>query len=242
MKKFGTPIGAAPGCASEKVGLSSVGVPSIARPGTLSAAFFLAWRLSSETSFLLLRLPALNFLLPAGCPEPAWPEPPWLRLGAPGLSLPSGVGVALGFGLVPGTVGTAGTVGTGSGVPVGVGTAIGPLSMICAIAPVMPGTTICEAGVPGAMSTVLVMRWPVTRTTVTECNSAAAGSAATPRPTVATITAMITFRLFISSTRPPARCYASSRAFRRRGCDSSTRPRDVSHATEWLQVLQLENG
>ena len=113
------------------------------------------------------------------------------------------------MGLVP-TVGTAVMVGVGrAGVPVGVGTAIGPLSMICAIAPVMPGTTICEAGVPGAISTVLVMRWPVTRTTVTECSSAAAGSAATPRPTVATITAMISFRLFISSTRPPARCYAS---------------------------------
>src|SRR3954462_1167156 len=115
MKKFGTPIGAAPGCASEKVGLSSVGAPSIARPRTLSATFFLACRLSSETSFLLLRLPALNFLLPAGRPEPAWPEPPWLRFGAPGLSLPSGVGVALGFGLVSGTVGTAGGGGGGGG-------------------------------------------------------------------------------------------------------------------------------
>src|SRR6188768_1716574 len=111
MKKFGTPIGAAPGCASEKVGLSVVGAPSVARPGTLPATFFLAWRLSSETSFLLLRLPALNFLLAAGFPAPAWPEPPWLRFGAPGFSLPSGVRVGLGLGLVPGSVGTAVTVG-----------------------------------------------------------------------------------------------------------------------------------
>ena len=69
MKKFGTPIGAAPGCASEKVGLSSVGLPSIARPGAfLPRAFFLARRSSSETSFLPLRLPALNFLLRVGLP------------------------------------------------------------------------------------------------------------------------------------------------------------------------------
>ena len=80
--------------------------------------------------------------------------------------------------------------------------------MICAIAPVMPGIEIEETGVPGGTSTVLVMRWPETSTTVTECSSAWAGSAAMPRPTEATITAMIPFRLFISSTRPPARCYA----------------------------------
>ena len=96
MKKFGTPIGAAPGIASEKVGLSSVGVPSTARPGTLALAFFLASRSSCATSFLLFVLPALNLRLP-GCalPEGALPEPPWVRFGAPGFPLPSGVGVEL---------------------------------------------------------------------------------------------------------------------------------------------------
>ena len=42
MKKFGTPIGAAPGIASEKVGLSSVGAPSAARPGVRRARLLLA--------------------------------------------------------------------------------------------------------------------------------------------------------------------------------------------------------
>ena len=39
MKKFGTPIGAGPGVASEKVGLSSVGVPSLARVFPLAGAW-----------------------------------------------------------------------------------------------------------------------------------------------------------------------------------------------------------
>ena len=142
------------------------------------------------------------------------------------------------------TPGTAGTVGTGScGVAWGVGTAITPLSMICEIVPVMPGIEIDETGVPGGTSTVRVMRSPVIRTTVTECNSALAGSAATPRPTVAAITAMIPFRLFIFEyASPRALLRIDLRAFRRRGCDSSTRPRDDRHATEWLVHLQLENG
>jgi len=48
MKKFGTPTGAGPGSASEKVGLASVGVPSGLRSGSdgvscssdLSLSFF----------------------------------------------------------------------------------------------------------------------------------------------------------------------------------------------------------
>ena len=158
----------------------------------------------------MLRLPARNFWLPAGAVVAfgVWPAD-WFGAGfgrTPGLSLP-GFGVAVGFGAV--TPGTAGTVGTGScGVAWGVGMAITPLSMICEIVPVMPGIEICETGVPGGTSTVRVMRSPVMRTTVTECNSALAGSAATPRPTVAAITAMIPFRLFIFE-------YASPRALLR---------------------------
>ena len=130
MKKFGTPIGAAPGSASEKVGLSSVGEPSSARPGCFARAFFLASRSSSETSFLRLRLPALNCLFFAGAPAAALGSflsaPGCSRLGAPGVSLPSGVGVEVGLG-APGTPGTAGTVGTGGARGAfGVGVAIGP--------------------------------------------------------------------------------------------------------------------
>ena len=107
--------------------------------------------------------------------------------------------------------------------------------MICAIAPEMPGTWIWLAGVPGATSTVRVMRSPVTSTTVTECSSAAAGSATTPRPTVATITAMIPFRLFILK-------YASPRAFLRICSAFARAPGQAGHATERLVPLQLENG
>ena len=128
MKKFGTPIGAAPGSASEKVGLSSVGEPSSARPGCFARAFFLASRSSSATSFLLLRLPALNCLFFAGAPVEAsgffLSAPGCSRLGAPGDSLPSGVGVEVGFG-APGTPGTVGTGTVGAGA-FGVGVAIGP--------------------------------------------------------------------------------------------------------------------
>src|SRR6476661_5925122 len=108
MKKFGTPIGAAPGVASEKVGFSIVGVPSSARPGTLAVAFFLARRSSCEISFLLFVLPALNLRLPGCALALPDPEPPWARFGAPGFPLPSGVGVECGFGFRPGTDGTAG--------------------------------------------------------------------------------------------------------------------------------------
>ena len=152
MKKFGTPIGAAPGM-REREGRVVERRRAVDRaPGNLVAAFFLAWRSSSEMSFLLFRLPALNFWLPRSlrARSAAWPEPPWVRFGAPGLLVAVRASAwRCGFGFVPGTVGTAGTVGTGSGVPVGVGVAIGPLSMICAIAPVMPGIDDLRGGVPG---------------------------------------------------------------------------------------------
>src|SRR5205085_7483142 len=97
---------------------------------------------------------------------------PWVRLGAPGMPLPSGVGVELG----------AGSVGTGtSGVALGVGTDTGPLSMTCLIGPLMPGMLTWLTGVPGGTSTVVWTRTPETRTTVTEWSWAAAGIAATPR-------------------------------------------------------------
>src|SRR5829696_3958433 len=124
MKKFGTPIGAAPGMASEKVGLVVVGAPSTWRPGGAARSFFFVLRLSSAVSLSLLRLPARNFRFFAGAPVelvglPA--GPPCDLLGA-GVFAPPGVGVELGFGLVTvGTVGTAGAVGAGT-AGVGIGT------------------------------------------------------------------------------------------------------------------------
>src|SRR3954468_346280 len=99
MKKFGTPIGAAPGRASEKVGLAVVGAPSVARPGLDLWPLFLALRWTSEMSFLPLMLPARKRLLRWRWASPVvpWPlgwsflsVPPCVRLGAPGVSLPSG--------------------------------------------------------------------------------------------------------------------------------------------------------
>ena len=46
MKKFGTPIGAEPGRAIVKVGLSSVGVPSTLRPGLALSTFFFVFSAS----------------------------------------------------------------------------------------------------------------------------------------------------------------------------------------------------
>ena len=140
-------------------------------------------------------------------------EPPCVRLGAPCFSLPSGVGVELGVGvqlgvavqLGVGVAGTAETLGTGSDrVGLGVGVETAPLSMTSEIVPVTPGTLTWLTGVPGGTSTVASMRSPVIRTTVTECSSAAAGIAATPRPAVAAISAMMPFRRFMLIPRPPA--------------------------------------
>ena len=65
MKKFGTPIGAAPGSDSEKVGLFRVGVPSRLRPGFAASTVLAASRSFSLT--LRLRVSVLapgRFCLP----------------------------------------------------------------------------------------------------------------------------------------------------------------------------------
>jgi hypothetical protein len=196
MKKFGTPIGAAPGIASEKVGLSSVGEPSGARPRPwlrFRDFFLRTVRSTSPVIRLASILPARKVRLrlrPSRVPvepepAPASPEsaPPTVRLGAPGPSLPSGVGVDV----------TDGTVGTAAG-GVGVGVETGPWSMTSLMGPETPGIWTEPTDAPGGTSTVVWMRTPVTRTTVTECSWAAAGSAAKPRPTTAAASAKIPFR------------------------------------------------
>ena len=118
MKKFGTPIGAAPGCASEKVGLSSVGVPSAARPRTLVVRLLLGPALELRDELLAVEVAGLEL---AGCAvgcalESAGREPPWLRFGAPGLLVAvggrRGVRLRLGAG-----IGRARRVTVGSGGP-----------------------------------------------------------------------------------------------------------------------------
>src|SRR5215213_3297541 len=109
MKKFGTPIGAAPGVASEKVGLLSVGAPSTARPRCFFLVLAACLRTvpsTSPTRSLGSMLPArkeplrlrgsrarVGSVLAPRSPSPvAPPWPPSVRLGAPGVLLPSGVG------------------------------------------------------------------------------------------------------------------------------------------------------
>src|SRR3954465_8812646 len=124
MKKFGTPIGAAPGLASERGGVSSVGGPAPWRPGegtclarrralrtfsrTVSRTVPTEVSVFARTFFLTLTVtspPSLAGLVvwpPPCAPPPVLPPPP------PVTGLPP---------LDPGTLGTLGTLGT-----VGVGT------------------------------------------------------------------------------------------------------------------------
>ena len=113
-----------------------------------------------------------------------------------------------------------------------------PLSMTSLIVPVMPGIVTELTDAPGGTSTIVGMRWPVTRTTVTECSCAEAGIAATPRPTVAAMSAIMPFRRFILSTRPPARLTAHPARASPANTDA---PGLAPHATEWHMPLQLEN-
>ena len=96
MKKFGTPIGAAPGSASENVGLSRVGLPSTARPGS---GLCLPVRRSSSPARSSVRSPARELWLRLWRTGPERPgaltSSPCLRLGALGVS-------AAGVAAVPG--------------------------------------------------------------------------------------------------------------------------------------------
>ena len=243
MKKFGTPIGAAPGMRQRE---GRVVERRRCRRSRARApcrrAFFLAWRLSSRDELLAVEVAGLELLVARRLRRGAWPgsEPPWLRLGAPGFSLPSGRRRRLGLRLGAGD-GRArrGRSARAAACRSASARSIGPLSMICAIAPVMPGIDDLRGGRAGrdvdglgdALARDEDDRDGVQLGRGWERSDAEANRGHDHRDDP--------FRLFISSTRPPARCYASSRAFPRRGCDSSTRPRDVGHATEWLQAFAI---
>src|SRR5690242_9100633 len=121
MKKFGTPICAGPGVASEKVGFAGVGAP-LACCGGGGAAFFCAGLTRPEPDAWLSALPAV--------PEPELPVrvagddgafgfacPPELGFG---LAVGVGVGFGFGFGFGVGVTVIFGTVGTAVGVAVGI--------------------------------------------------------------------------------------------------------------------------
>src|SRR3954447_25634302 len=157
MKKFGTPIGAAPGWASVKPGFSTVGVPSVLRPLVARSAFFLAWSLTMPSrSFVALvpgSVPGLWSLVTCECWLPAF-EPGWLLpdCGWPdgvGDELPDGVGV-----LVPAGVGVEDGVGwtLAPGVAVGAGVT----SWMPTTGSDTFGILIWSTGVPAGTSSVTV--------------------------------------------------------------------------------------
>src|SRR6476469_6330777 len=116
MKKFGTPIGAAPGVLSEKVGLLSEGEPSGLRPGAALAT----WSATCFARFLALRLAVsvfappvyLHFVHWSSWPPPvtglAGTAPPLFPPPLPPPPPPPGIGLPVGFGRL-------GRVGVGTG-------------------------------------------------------------------------------------------------------------------------------
>src|SRR4051812_32366366 len=118
MKKFGTPIGAAPGSACEKVGLAGVGTPSPWRiavaSGLPSARFLRAW--ASSPVALRSSLPTVFW--------PCWPPAETngvlsARPGTASVAVPGGV-LALGApsagAPAPGSAAAAGGASAGGGV------------------------------------------------------------------------------------------------------------------------------
>src|SRR5947209_11493403 len=193
MKKLGTPSGAGPGSAKEKVGLAGVGTPC----GVLAAgalAGFLAVGAEGAAPMLMPPAPPAT----RGDFEPFDPLEPLPLFGLP---LPGElgevcdevvvVGVELGVVLVePGVVVvTVGVVEVDVGVHEACTFLTGPV----------PGGTSEEVGVPGGTLTLKVRVWPVSRVTVTVHWSAEAiGIAARLIATAmapALIPAILSFRL-----------------------------------------------
>src|SRR4051794_11181150 len=106
MKKFGTPIGAAPGWATEYVGFAMVGWPLAVRSGRADFARFLPLLPAFPPA---LSAPVTAPLRP-GCPAPSlwcrvfcacWlppcaPDDGWPDEPEPGVCVAEGVGVAVG--------------------------------------------------------------------------------------------------------------------------------------------------
>src|SRR4051794_9013140 len=160
MKKFGTPGLAAPGSASENVGSfwaggwaweSGTGVGEGVGVGTLPVSdCVFAW---PEARLASLSTVSLVFCLVLVTGALTLPVPPDL----PGVALGVGVGVAVAVGS---TVTTGGAVAVGEGV-----LSVEPRSTIDAIGAGSPGIWIWSTGVPGGMSAVTVICWPVTSVT-----------------------------------------------------------------------------
>ncbi len=179
MKKFGTPIAAAPGSASEKVGSEAVGAPAAAsawacasRLAFLASAFAsaAARRRAAARALALARSAAL-----AACCS-TWP--PWgTSVGLAALPCPScGVeawpGCAVAAGAWAGVV-AEGCVAVGAGVCAGA--EAGPTSVALTIAPGTTSASVLPSG------TVTRRTWPEGSCT-SKTRSADAGSTVPPKP------------------------------------------------------------
>src|SRR4051794_27613572 len=175
MKKFGTPIGAGPGVASEKVGLAGVGMPPFLRSGRKTGRFpvrFAPPRAWPPPWALLPPLPPRLF-----GPGRLWAREGFCRTFGPaddGFFPPAGgLGVVLVGGVVCVWVGVCCVwVGAGGGVA----------SLTETIGTSTPGIRICETGVPGAAATETTIVRPLARVTTSVRCWADAGITATPRP------------------------------------------------------------
>src|SRR4051794_10582041 len=191
MKKFGTPIGAGPGRAAEKVGLAGVGTPSPWRmmvPWGASAMVFAAFSAASLAS-LRSALPVVFW--------PCWPPAemdgawaPELIVGACWASVLVLAGAASGAGevLVPVSAGAAGAspvpVAAGGVEPVSAGAGAGASCVTLSTGVETPGSGIWSAGVSAGASTWTVTVWPPTSVTVMVRSWAEAGKTAAPKPAV----------------------------------------------------------
>src|SRR4051794_1037827 len=189
MKKFGTPIGAGPGVASEKVGLAGVGMPPFLRSGRKTGRSPV--RLAPPRAW---RPPWA--LLPPLAPRLFGPGRLWARDGFcrtfgpadDGFFSPAG---GLGVVLVGGVVCVCVRVGV---CCVWVGAAGGVASLTETIGTLTPGIRIWETGVPGAADTETTIVRPFARVTTSVRCCADAGITAEPRPapTAAAAAAAIT--------------------------------------------------
>lgn len=155
MKKFGTPIGAGPGSANEKVGFAAVGTPGPVGPvGGLGEC--------EVVVEVLVPVGPLEPLLPLG---PLGPLEPCFEAEPRFLPVPLfGGGFVVVLVVEDGAVGPLEPLGT---VTEGVVLEVGAHEAVAFCTGPTPAGIICEAGVPGGTLTLKDSVWPVTSVTVT---------------------------------------------------------------------------
>jgi hypothetical protein len=151
MKKFGTPNGAGPGSAKEKVGLLGVGTPGpvIPAPGASGLAFFfLASFLAVFVTVVAMFFPVPLTSLPRVLPEPEkLPEAAFCLVGLPEpIGDPVGALVVLVVGVVDGLEGVEEVVGVVVVAVVSVGVPLLPADAVGV------GLVLVEVGVQLAMT------------------------------------------------------------------------------------------